>query len=91
MAKLTFYQRYISDTRFKKRADGLLMESIYAQAGIDAEGLCRRWEEGDRELKLEDVATKLNAEEEAPAKPKTPTRRKAAPKKKQPDAAAGDD
>lgn len=78
MAKLTFHQRYISDTRFKERADGLLMESIYAHAGIDAEDLCRRWEAGDRDLKLKDVRLrpeKAEVQAKAPAKPRTTTRR----------------
>ena len=59
MAKLTFYERYRSDKNFKTRADGLLMESIFAMAGIDPESLCKRWESGDRALLLADVTAKL--------------------------------
>jgi len=69
MAVLTFTQRYNTDTRFKTRVDGLLMESIYAMAGIDAQDLCRRWEAGDHELKLEDVAAPEPTPEAAEAPP----------------------
>jgi hypothetical protein len=86
MAKLTFYQRYKSDRRFQERADGLLMESIFAMAGIDAEALCKQWEAGDRELKLEDVAKGL--EKPSPAKQeaakKEPAKRSTARKKSAP-------
>jgi len=88
MAKLTFIERYRTDTRFKERADGLLMESIFAMAGIDAQNLCRLWETGDRILKLEDVATRLVQVDDAEkSKPKATTRRST----KKADATTGDD
>jgi len=55
MAELSFDQRYRADTGFKNRVDGILMEAIFAMAGIDAEALCKRWEAGDRELRLAEV------------------------------------
>jgi hypothetical protein len=76
------------------------MESIFAMAGIDAQDLCTRWEDGDRVLRLEDVATfdpkTMAPVEPGPEKPKprqrgpakkTATRRST----KKADAATGDD
>jgi len=80
MAVLTFYERYRSDTRFKERVDGILMEAIFAAAGVDAEALCKRWESGDHQLKLKEVASKPEPTPEPKPTPKprkTPTRRPA--------------